>query len=173
MDHQTSMNGNGASGEPPVRGVARSAGELWHHILLLGELQMRLLAVELGEGIRRAKTGTVILATGLVLALVTLPVLLVSGALVLVEQTQMTPAEAFSLVAGISLLIAAALIGGGLWHLKNNSAGLPLSRMESKANWRWLKETLRQARASRSQIPSDASRTSRTTAEAWESTHRS
>jgi hypothetical protein len=134
---------------------------------------MRMLAVELAEGIRRAKTGTVILATGLVLALVTLPILLVSGALVLMEQTQMTPAEAFSLVAGISLLIAAALIGGGLWHIKNNSAGLPLSRMEWKTNWRWLKETLRQARASRSRLPSDAPHHVRATDESWESSHRS
>jgi uncharacterized membrane protein YqjE len=172
MDHQTQMNGNGA-GEPPVRGVARSAGELWHHILLLGELQMRLLAVELAEGIRRAKTGTVLLATGLILAMVTLPVLLVSAALVLVEQTRLTPAEAFSLVVGISLVIAAILVGGGLWHLRNNSAGLPLSRTEWKVNWRWLKETLRQARASRSRLPSDAPRAGRTTAESWEPTHRS
>jgi hypothetical protein len=172
MDHQTQMNGNGA-GEPPVRGVARSAGELWHHIFLLGELQMRMLSVELAEGIRRAKTGTAILVTGLVLALVTLPILLVSGALVLIEQTQMTPAEAFSLVAGISLLIAAALIGGGFWHIKNNSAGLPLSRTEWKANWRWLKETLRRARAPRSQLPSDAPPPVRATDESWESTHRS
>jgi uncharacterized membrane protein YqjE len=172
MDHQTQMNGDG-DGEPPVRGVARSAGELWHHVLLLSELQMRLLALELAEGIRRAKTGTVLLATGLILAMVTLPVLLVSVALVLVEQTRLTPAEAFSLVAGVSLVIATALVGGALWHLRHNSPGLPLSRMEWKANWRWLKETLRQARASRGRLPADAPRAGRTTAESWESTHRS
>src|SRR5260370_10156981 len=120
MDHQTQMNGNG-SGEPPVRGVARSAAELWHHILLLGELQTRLLDVELDQVIRLAKAGTVMLVTGLVVTLVTLPVLLVSAALILMEQTRMTPAEAFSLVAGASLLIAAVLIGGGLLQLRNSS----------------------------------------------------
>jgi uncharacterized membrane protein YqjE len=171
MDYQTQMNGNGA-GEPQVRGVARSASELGHHILLLGELQMRLLAVELAEEVRRAKSGTVMLAMGLIVTLVTLPVLLVSAALVLVEQTRMTPAEAFSLVAGVSLLIAAVLIGGGLWQLRNNSCGLPLSRLEWTANWRWLKETVRQARASR-RLPSDAPRPGRATTGAWGSTHRS
>ena len=171
MDHQTQMNGNGA-GEPPVRGVARSAAEIWHHILLLGELQLRLLNVELAEGIRLAKAGWVMLAAGLVVTLVTLPVLLVSAALVLVEQTRMTPAEAFSLVAGTALLIAAVLIGGGLLQLRNSSWGLPLSRLEWTANWRWLKETVRQARASRSRLPSDVPRP-RATDESWESTHRS
>jgi uncharacterized membrane protein YqjE len=165
------MNGKSA-GEPPVRGVARSAAELWHHVLLLGELQLRLLAVELTEGIRLAKAGTVMLATGLIVTLVTLPVLLVSVALVLVEQTRMTPAAAFSLVAGTALLIAAVLIGGGLWQLRNSSCGLPFSRLEWTANWRWLKETVRQARASRSRLPSDAPRP-RATDEVWKSTQRS
>jgi uncharacterized membrane protein YqjE len=165
------MNGNGA-GEPPVRGVARSAAELWHHVLLLGELQSRLLAVELAEGIRLAKAGMVMLALGLIVALVTLPVLLVSAALVLVEEARMTPAEAFSLVAGGSLLIAAVLIGGGLWQLRTSSCGVPRSRLEWTANWRWLKETVRQARASRGRLPSDSAFPERQAPSAWESTHR-
>jgi hypothetical protein len=172
MDHQTQMSGNGA-GEPPVRGVARSAAELWHHILLLGELQMRLLAAELAQGIRLAKAGTVMLAAGLIVALVTLPVLLVSAALILMEQTGMTPAKAFSLVAGASLLIAAVLIGGGLWQLRTSSCGLPLSRLEWTANWRWLKETVRRARASRNRLPSEAPRPGQAMTGAWDSTHRS
>jgi hypothetical protein len=88
------------------------------------------------------------------------------------EQTQMSAGEAFSLVTGVSLLIAAALIGGGLWQLRNSSCGLPLSRSEWTANWRWLKETVRQARASRSRVPFDAPRP-RATDEVWESTQRS
>jgi hypothetical protein len=84
----------------------------------------------------------------------------------------MTPAAAFSLVAGTALLIAAVLIGGGLWQLRNSSCGLPFSRLEWTANWRWLKETVRQARASRSRLPSDAPRP-RATDEVWKSTQRS
>lgn len=169
MDYQTQMNGNGA-GEPPARKVAHSAAELWHHILMLGELQARLAALELAEGIRRAKSGVILLAAGLLIVLVTLPVLLVSVALVLVDEAGMIPAHAFSLVTGVSLLVAAGLVAGGLQRLKGHAADLPLSRRELKANWGWLKESARQARAGGT-APSDIRRSMRVGASHGEAIH--
>ena len=172
MDHQAQITRIAAE-EPPARGVARSAAELWHHMMMLGELQLRLLSVELAVGIRRAKVGTVLLVIGFIVILVTLPVLLVAAALVITEHTQMTPAEAFGLVALVSFLISTGLIVTGILFLKRNPAGLPLSRRELTANWRWLKESLRQARGNPGRPPADYRHRAPAATGAWESTHRS
>src|SRR5262245_17314238 len=99
MDRQTQMSSDGI-GESTGRRVVRSAAELWHHVMLLGELQGRLLTVELGEGLRKARTGTLFAVIGVLLGLASVPMVLAAVALILVETTSLSLAQAFGIVAG-------------------------------------------------------------------------
>ena len=146
MDYQTQMNGNGAV-EPPAQAVVRSASDLWHHILTLGELQTRLVALELGEAAERARTAALLIAVGAVLAFASLPVILACLALVLVEVAGMTPAAAFAIASGLAVVVSSVLIAVGWRQFRRNSTGVSRSREEWRRNWRWLKETLRRERA--------------------------
>ena len=146
MDRKTQMNTNGV-GDHPVREVARNAADLWHHVLTLSELQMRLLLVEIGQVIARLQTATLLVAAGCLLGFAALPIVLACVALVLAEQTQLTLASAFGLTSGVAVLISGILIGFGWRRLHQNASGIPRSRDEWKLNWSWLKETLRRERA--------------------------
>lgn len=151
MAHQTQMNTNG-SDEHTARDVARSAADLWHHILTLSELQIRLVAVELGAIIGPARIPFCVLATGCVLALASLPVVLVSLALVLMETTDLTPAGAFAVTSVLAVSLAGALIIVGWHQLRRKATGFPRSRQEWKRNWSWLKERSQLKRPSESGV---------------------
>jgi len=157
MDHQTQMNGNGAA-EPPAHAVARSASDLWHHVLTLGELQTRLLAVELGQAMGRARTAALLVAAGAVLAVASLPVILACLALVLVEVAGMTAAGAFGIVSGLAVVVSVALVAVGWRQLRQNSDGVSRSREEWRRNWSWLKETLRRERPAAERSRASANR---------------
>ncbi len=140
MDHQTPMNGNRLD-EPTARDVARSAGDLWHHIFVLGELQTRLLAIELAQGVRQARSACVLLVIGGVVALASLPVALACLALVLAETTALSLAGAFAVASVLAVSTACGLIVVGWRQLRKNATGIPQSRDEWRSSWSWLKET--------------------------------
>ena len=140
MDHQTPLNADRPD-EPTARDVGRSAADLWHHILILGELQTRLLAVELAEGIRQARSACVLLAIGGVVALASLPVALACLALVLAETTALSLGGAFAVASVFAVLTSCGLIAVGWRRLRNNATGIPQSRDEWRMSWSWLKET--------------------------------
>jgi uncharacterized membrane protein YqjE len=148
MRHQTEMNGSHAV-DSPSHALARSAGDLWHHVMLLGELQARLFVVEVEAALRGARMPAALLAVGCVLGMAAVPMLLVCVALVLVEVARLSPAAAFGLVAGVSLLCAVALVAIGWQRLRHESIGAPRSREEWRQNWSWMKETLRRERVAR------------------------
>lgn len=139
MDHQTPMNANPRD-ETTAWDVARSAGDLWHHIFILCELQTRLLAVELAQGIRQVRSAFVRLAIGGVVALATLPVGLAWLALVLAEITALSLAAAFAVTSVSAILISCVLIGVGWRGLRKNAVGIPRTREEIRVNWKWLKD---------------------------------
>lgn len=155
MDRQTQING-GPAAEAPGRRFVENAGELWHHTLLLGELQVRLLSAELRAGLRQARLGAVLLVAGLALGLGTIPIILTALALVLLETSGTTPAVAFGVIAGVAVAIACALAIVGGWHLKSRRLGLSRTRSEWDLNWRWFKEFLGGDRAARDRRASRA-----------------
>jgi hypothetical protein len=146
MDRQTQVRSNGV-GESTGRRVVRNASELWHHVMLLGELQGRLLAVELGEGFRKARTGVLVAVVGVFLLLASFPVVLAAVALIIVETTSLTLAQAFGIVAGIALALSLILATGGWLYLRSQTLGVPRSQAEWSLNWHWMKETLRRERS--------------------------
>jgi hypothetical protein len=149
------MSPNGV-GESTGRRVVRSAAELWHHVLLLGELQGRLLLVELGEGFRKARTGVLFVVCGALLGLASVPVVLAALALVLVETAGLTLTQAFGVAAGAAVALSVALAAGGWLYLRSQTLGAPRSRAEWHLNWHWLKDTLRRERASPNRISADS-----------------
>jgi hypothetical protein len=140
------MNGR-APAESPVRVVAKSAAGVWHHILTLVELQMRLVGKELSEVLSRAGMGAGLVAAGGVIALTTMPIVLAAVALALLAALDLSPAGAFALTAGLAFLLAAGLVLAGWWQLRKG-VDLPRSREELRLNWTWLKTTLREEAAS-------------------------
>jgi len=156
MDRQTQVSSNGI-GESTGRRVVRSAAELWHHVMLLGELQGRLLTVELGEGFRKARTGVLLAVVGVLLGFASFPVVLAAVALILVETTSLTLAQAFGIVAGVAFALSLVLAAGGWLYLRSQTLGAPRSRAEWSLNWRWLKETLRRERTTPPHVSDGAS----------------
>ncbi|HLJ11855.1 MAG TPA: phage holin family protein [Planctomycetaceae bacterium] len=156
MDRQTQVNGRGD--HQPAREVARSASDVWHHVLTLAELQIRLLAAEVGDQLRRARTASLLIALGCLLFMVALPLILTAAALVLVEQGHLTPAEAFGAVAGATFVVSCIFIAAGWWQFRRGSNGLVRSRLEWTLNWGWLKETLRAERRADNRSRSTADR---------------
>jgi len=144
MVSQTPLHRNG-TGESPVREAARSAAGVWHHVLTLAELQVRLFLVEVGEGLTGLRTAAIVVMGGCVLALAALPVLLVCLALTLVEAAHVSPAAAFAIVALLSLTISGAMVVGGAKRLQR-AITVPRSSSEWKLNWSWLKTTLQEER---------------------------
>ncbi len=152
MDYQTQVNSNGAT-TPVTSRALESAADLWQQILLLGELQARLLVVEVGEGVRQARAGVLLVVCGVVFGIVALPVVLAALALILVEVTELTLAQSFSVVAGCAIVVAACLTAGGWWRLRQQTLGAPRSHAEWNLNWRWLKETLHRERGPQHRLP--------------------
>ena len=139
MDHQTPMNVNRRD-EPNARNLARGVGDPWRHILILGELQTQLLALEIAQGIPQASSAVVLLAIGGVIALVSLPVALACLALVLAETTAISLAGAFAVVSVLAVSTSCGLIGVGCRELRKHAVGIPRTREEMSVNWKWLKD---------------------------------
>jgi hypothetical protein len=155
MVRQTQMNGKRAV-ESPVRVAARSAAGLWHHILTLVELQMRLVGKELSDVLSRAGIAAGLIVVGGVIALTAMPIVLIAVAFALVEALDLSPAGAFALTALLAYFVAAGLVFAG-WRQLRKGVDLPRSREEWRLNWNWLKTTLREesTQAKRNERPGE------------------
>ena len=140
MDYQTPMNRNRPD-EPTGPKAVRRAADLWHHVLILGELQTRLLAVELEQETRQARSACFLIVIGGVFALASVPIALACLALVLVETTSLSLGGAFAVASALAISTASILIMMGWRKLRKNFTGLPQSRDEWRSSWSWLKET--------------------------------
>lgn len=129
--------------ESPPRAAARNAAELLHDILALVEMQGELLAVEFREEIQKAITPAAVLACGIVLAFSCLPLSLVCIALLVVETTDLSHAQAFLATLAGGIVLAVGLMGGSLWYLQKNLRMLQRSRTEWSLNVRWVRGMLK------------------------------
>jgi hypothetical protein len=147
MSNQATMNGARAnSSESAAGAVARSTGEFLHDLVTLGELQLRLLAVDGQEGLTRFLWPVAVILSGLALILAALPVLLIALALTLTELWQFTPAQAAGIAAGASLLVSLLLMAIGYGGWRAASGGMfDRSQREWKQNVRWIKDALQRS----------------------------
>lgn len=144
MDHQTTVRINGREVASPERDIFRTrpqpAGGLTHHLIELGELQLKLLRTDVNEALQATKLGSIFIVLSVAFLIAVIPLLLFSLTLGI--------EELFDLSRGISLLITsglATLLGIGLlwagWNIVLKGTGkMARSRAEFKKNVHWLKQ---------------------------------
>jgi uncharacterized membrane protein YqjE len=151
INESARRNGAGAAFRENLSG-------LLHDVIELGELQMQLLTVDLAEARRRSVLAIVLVGSALVLALSSVPVLLLGIGWALVAWAGWTHAAAFAITAVVALLLAAGLAWLA-WRRLNAAIGkLSRSGEEFATNVRWIKDALKQ-----NSSPSRRSRRSRAT----------
>ena len=142
MVDQAQVNG-AAPAEAAPHVVVRNTGELLQDLLTLGELQARLLIIDVREGTSRLLWPLVLLVVGAALALGCWPVALIALAMTLVEITTLTTAQAFG-VALASGIVLTALVTGVGWSLLRQQTGLfDRSLSEWQQNVKWTKNAMR------------------------------
>lgn len=150
MVDQTQMNGAPAAEGPP-RAVARNTAEFMSDVLMLAELQGRLLVVDVESGIKRILPLAAIAMAGLVIGCSCVPIALAAVALALVEYAQFTPPQAFALALLGGALLSFALSATAFWKIRAGLGLLDRSQSEWKQNVEWLKSVLKQMNRSRAQ----------------------
>ncbi|MDX1945031.1 MAG: phage holin family protein [Pirellulaceae bacterium] len=137
------MNGSAPRAEAPPRAVARSTGELLEDLLTLGELQVRLLAVDAQQGVARLAMPALCFAAGLLLAVGCIPVGLAALALWIDETTTLSLAQSLgvSLLAGV--VLAAILLAGGWAAFRRRCDLFARSREEWRQNAGWVRSALK------------------------------
>jgi hypothetical protein len=150
MVDQTKMNGaNGRGGHPSTVGNSRSAARnmahLLHDAVTLGQLQLRLFALDCEQ--LRTKLGTPLIAMGLglIISLSCIPVALAGIALLFRDAAGFTRLEAVWTTFALTLLVGAACVGCGIWWLRGVSKVFESSRVEFTQNVERLKEMLRRS----------------------------
>lgn len=142
MARQTQMNPNGRQEAPP-RAVSRSIADFWHDLMVLFELQGRLLAVELQETARESRWICALLVFSVCLAVSCIPVGLMGAAWLLAEQGALTTGQAFLIVFVLGWFAAGALIYGSLRILQQRVGLFRRSKAEWSESVRWAKATLK------------------------------
>jgi len=143
----TSSTNSGAApsngSELPPQAVARSSAEFLHDLFTLGELQAKLVMLDTKEGVSRLTVWVVVMIAGGILALASLPVLLVTLALALYELAGLSLTLSFGIAVVLGLGASAGLIFAALGSLRKGSNILERSASEWRANIRWAKDTLK------------------------------
>jgi len=149
MVDQTTVEQHHANGaETPPQAVARSSMEFLHDLITLGELQAKLLLLDAQEGLTRLAIWAGVLAVGALLALACFPVCLAVIALWIAELGGLSTAQAFTISLLLGLIVAAAMIGAGIYTIRSRATFLQRSWTEWRQNVRWVKETLRRLSSS-------------------------
>jgi len=155
---ETQINPTNGSPTPP-QSMARNTGELLADAMTLAELQGKLLALDVQDDLRKFIAPLVMLVTGAVLGLSCLPVALVTIALGLVAGAELAPWLAFLLTLLVGVILAAGLVLGGVWYLRNELTFLARSRSEWQQNVRWFKSMVRRVGSGSRRTTQPAQRT--------------
>jgi uncharacterized membrane protein YqjE len=136
-------NGHTKAGDfTQERVLGHSVSRLGSDVLTLVELQAELLQVDLKDWMSGFVKSMIALTVGLVLALASLPVLLMAFGYFLNDVTSLSLAASM-LIAGVSGLVLALILAGiGYWMLKSGRGMLRRFKAELRHNVRWLKEVL-------------------------------
>jgi len=153
MVGETIMNRcNGSTHSPPSR-VAKGMGELTHDIVSLVELQFELFRVDCREGLRRILIPVALLLFAGIVALGTVPIVLILLAEFLTQSAGLSRAAAF-LIAALSGFIVALAIGVAGWlYLRGVVHVFERSREELTSNMTWIKHALKRSVPIESQQP--------------------
>jgi putative superfamily III holin-X len=123
--------------------VARNTGEFVQDLFTLSELQLRLLLVDLRQGLWSLVPPVALLLIGLAFALSCLPVAMMTLAWALIETANLAHwrALAVALLAGIGLTLIFLIAA---WVLLRRQEGMFLrSGDEWRQNLKWVKDAIR------------------------------
>ena len=144
MVDQTNVIGNGHGHmHPPRSGMTGSVRSLLHDTIVLGELQCKLLLLDLREGRNGMIAPLVIIVLAVCLALGTFPIVLAALGLGLTA-AGLPQWAAFLVSAFFGLVISCASAYVGWRWLKRELAIIKRSHAEFKNNVAWLKSALKQ-----------------------------
>ena len=142
MVDQAKVNGAGRPEETTTGAVARSAGELLSDVVTLSELQGRLLMTDAREGVAKLLTPLAVIAVGILFFAGTIPVALVTLALLLVQTTSLTQVQAFGVSLLVGLALTALFAGGGVWYLRRGTPMFERTQTEWRQNVKWAKDAV-------------------------------
>lgn len=131
-----------ANGERPGgrASVGRSFRDLTQDALRLTELQVTLAKREAGEGLRGLILPIAILISAAVVGLGAVPVVLLTGAMALVEFAKFDQTAAYAIAAGVGLILAIVLGLAGRAVLRQRLVLFERSTEEFRRNVQWLKQ---------------------------------
>ena len=127
----------------PQRAVAHSIADLAHDASVLCELQTKLFKAELETAGQKIVPPIALFALAGVVALASLPLLLVCFAFVLVEVAGLSHWLSFLLAAALGLVLAAVLGAAGYFALKRFGSPFERSQAELKRNLEWFRGSMK------------------------------
>jgi uncharacterized membrane protein YciS (DUF1049 family) len=142
LDGEKKMNGNGRY-QTRMPDVAGSVSGLTHDVIELGELQAKLLALDLKKSSRKTRTCLILAVIGICVLLGSIPVALLALAEVLVEQLEWSRSAALGVATLVGLLLTAIFAGAAYAIVRSGLLSLQRSREEFNNNIAWIKSTLR------------------------------
>jgi len=129
--------------EPNASTMVSSVAGFGENLLTLGELQARLTAKELVQNYLAARTAGAVALAGFLIAVASLPIVLLGIAEFLVSELAMKRGYALLGVAGAAILIGGVSVAfAGSW-LRRKRLGFPVSGEELTRNLNWVRTVLR------------------------------
>ena len=142
LDGETQMNTNGrVNGEEP--NVVASFAGLSHDVIELAELQAELFALDVKDTSQGARTALLLSAAGILVLLGSIPVALVTIAVLLVEQFGWSNAAGFGAATAVGILLGAGILAAAWARFRTSLVTLHRSRDELRRNIAWVKTSLR------------------------------
>ena len=132
-----------AEKQPNASTMVSNVAGFGENLLTLGELQARLTAKELVQNFQAAKTAGALGLAGFLLAVASVPIVLLGIAELLVSELAMKRGYALLSVGAAAILIAGVAVAfAGSW-LRRKRLGFPLSGEELTRNINWVRTVLR------------------------------
>jgi hypothetical protein len=129
--------------EPNASTMVSNVAGFGENLLTLGELQVRLTAKELVQNYLAARTAVGVALAGFVIAVASLPIILLGIAELLASELAMKRGYALLSVAGAAILIGGvSLAFAGSW-LRRKRLSFSVSGEELTRNLNWVRTVLR------------------------------
>ncbi len=144
MSSQATLNppsGNHRSSPEPK--LADGATHALHDLMMLAELQAKLLELDIKQAVQRVVRHALLLAIGGLLLIGTVPVMIIALALTFAQEFPISLAAGYWLALLGVMLVAGLLIFAAMLRLRQVTNVFARSKAEWRCNVQWLKDTLR------------------------------
>jgi hypothetical protein len=138
--------GNGRRIPEATAGMGENVANLAHDFVALGELQAKLLMLDLKEGSQQAINYGMLALGAAALLLGTIPVLLLAIGTLFAQWTELPLAVGWLIISAVAIVLGAVCVWVGLSHIREATKVLQRSRDELRENVDWIKRVIRQPR---------------------------